>query len=169
MPLDQSQPFAAHCLSNWHCIKGRWFCIVIVLMFSAVHLRLHARDPFPYQVNVRLSQNCKTDKALVLHCRTREIFPCSNYRIAATVQQFDDTMIIRFTHIVQPKWCLRALGPARADLALSDLTSSTYVLQFHREESVTQGILTITDDFYHLNMPESSSILVVNPRLQKCP
>ncbi|MGV3502221.1 MAG: hypothetical protein ACO1O1_00825 [Adhaeribacter sp.] len=101
-------------------------------------------------------------KHVVLSCRTKKIYDCSNNYLKVSMQQAAGQVTVSFLGITGDRLCLSALGPARADLDLGQLPNGQYQLKLNGLEA-NQGTLTVTDTTIQLSFSQPQGIEIVNP------
>jgi hypothetical protein len=96
-----------------------------------------------YPVEMYLKSTIDTP-AMKLYFKTQKSFGCVNFGIAINKLISNNTLILKFDHIIQSNFCLTAIGPATTLADLPDNIDSLILINGH---SIDVYLVTITKEF----------------------
>lgn len=109
-------------------------------------------------------------RKIILNCATEKVYPCINYGIASK-QHLDrnNLLSVTFTDIIDPGICLTAIGPAKGEVDLSNLSNQQYELELNNGNLKNWGVIKISDSEIVLDFKNQKGIEIVTPVLKRVP
>jgi len=144
--------------------------ITVFSMLMPGHKTDLADSGFNKNIVIRLIEHVdSTQRTLTLTCGTEEKYMCSNYSIAFSHTVINGKISLNFTDIIKPATCMRAIGPATATINLGALNNMNYEIEINIGGSKIIGQLAVSNNSYHVTIPDQSKVKFVNPDLYRVP
>ena len=111
--------------------------------------------------------NSRTSQLLI---ETIEDEACQNYTIAYQFNKSGSTLELSLNEIVSPEDCIDGEAPASSVVDFGALSEGIYELNIDLKNTVfSKGQLTITEDYYTINMDTEEGIIFVRRELLRVP
>ena len=104
---------------------------------------------------------------LVLDCRTKKQYNCSNYKIVSTARSDQNSIEISFTAVELGNLCATALGPATTKVNLGILPIGEYNLTLEIMGEQNRGLLIITQTQIIFEFDNLEGIQILTPTVPR--
>jgi hypothetical protein len=110
-----------------------------------------------------------TGRSFQLSCGTRSSYLSGGYGINYRLQNTGNKIVINFTGIYEPEEKDGSAAPALTVISLGSLPDGIYSIRFLINESVLEGELKVTGDYYSVSDTSAKWIEITNPELRRIP
>ncbi len=104
---------------------------------------------------------------IVLDCRTKKQYNCSNYKIVSTKRTGQNSIEISFIAVELGNLCATALGPATTKINLGVLPIGEYNLTFEVMGEQNNGLLKVTQTQIIFEFENLEGIEILTPTIQR--
>lgn len=111
-------------------------CLSLLLIFSSCHVTdsppnegLPVNEILPVEGNLVFCVEKVGENQIQLRILSEKLYSCANNEIKTKLLLLNNYVRIKLLHITEPAFCLRAYGPAQANLFLN-LVEGEYFLSF---------------------------------------
>jgi hypothetical protein len=110
-----------------------------------------------------------TKRTLQFYCSTERAYNCSNYAISKTLRKFSGNIEIGFKGVIMYDFCSTSFGPATTVVDLGTLPNGTYKLNINVERNKSKGLLTVTPDYYAIELDNPKQLDIITTPLYRIP
>ena len=145
------------------------FGLILLLLFYGCE-KDHNIENINSDIIITLWENLENSgRSFELKCETEEEYPCCNYSILNDFSINYKSISINFKKISKPEVCLTAFGPAKAYLNFGYLANDTYDLEIKVINRKSYGKLTVTDNYYSIDLYYQKKIQLTQYTLNRIP
>lgn len=104
---------------------------------------------------------------IVLDCRTKKQYQCSNYKIVSTKRTGQNSVEINFVAVEIGNICATAFGPATTKINLGELPIGEYYLTFEIRGEQNNGLLIVTHTHIIFEFDNLEGIEILTPTVER--
>lgn len=144
--------------------------ILFLLLIVSACSKINDIRPINSDIVIEMREILEDGKlSFQFHCNTKEIYSCMNFQIDRKFTKKSYQVSIRFRNVIDPGFCLTALGPATTMINFGNLNEGVYSLDVHVVQSKSSGHLIVTNDQFIIEIDKKNQLEFENTVLNRVP